>query len=178
MNCLQSLLKFFQNCFNNIYKNNNNNNNNNNNDNNDNQIILWDDTIPFKVPISEGYVIKVYDGDTLTVAARLPFDGSPIYRFSVRLNGIDAPEMKSKFDEEIQMAKVAKHKLSELILNKCVSLQNVNTEKYGRILADVYIDNIYVNGWMVEQKLAVKYDGGTKHFPKSWLKYYITGSYD
>jgi len=32
-------------------------------------------------PIKHGRVIKVYDGDTITVAARMPYPKSPLYRF-------------------------------------------------------------------------------------------------
>ena len=45
--------------------------------------VNWKDTIPFIPPITKGKVIKVYDGDTITIACRLPFeatDGDPIYR--------------------------------------------------------------------------------------------------
>ena len=42
-------------------------------------IIEYNDTIPFIPPITCGKVIKVYDGDTLTLASKLPYDGCPIY---------------------------------------------------------------------------------------------------
>ena len=45
----------------------------------------YKDTIEFVVPITRGKVIKVYDGDTITVASRITPD-SPIYRFQVRMN--------------------------------------------------------------------------------------------
>lgn len=124
--------------------------------------VKYEDTIPFIPPITSGLVIKVYDGDTITIASRLPYQGSPLYRFSVRLNGIDAPEIKSKSEEEKKLAKIAKDKLSQQILNKVITLKNVSLEKYGRILADVIIDGKNMSEFMVEQKLAVKYDGGTK----------------
>ena len=54
-------------------------------------IIKWEDTVEFTFPITGGRVIKVYDADTITIATRLPFKDSPLYRLSVRLNGIDAP---------------------------------------------------------------------------------------
>ena len=55
--------------------------------------ITWDDTIQFVFPIYKGQVIKVYDGDTITIAAYMPYiDSSPLFRFSVRLNGIDTPK--------------------------------------------------------------------------------------
>ncbi len=124
--------------------------------------IKFEDTIPFVPPITGGKVIKVYDGDTITIASKLPYEGSPLYRFSVRLNGIDAPEIKTKSEEEKKLAQKAKEKMSELVLGKDIILKNVQTEKYGRILADIYVDSIHVNEYMIEQGLAVRYNGGTK----------------
>jgi endonuclease YncB( thermonuclease family) len=124
--------------------------------------ITWNDTVPFKIPITGGYVLKVYDGDTIMVASKLPFENSPIYRFSVRLAGIDTPEIKGKTENEKNMAKEAKNKLQNMIMNKYILLKNVNTEKYGRILADIYLEDLHINKWLIEQNLAVKYDGGTK----------------
>ena len=96
---------------------------------------------------------------------------SPLYRFSVRLNGIDTPEMKGKDDDEREAAKNVKKVLSDMILNKNVTLKNVDTEKYGRILADVYIGDLNVNEWLIKEKYALPYDGGTKTQPKSWLAF-------
>jgi endonuclease YncB( thermonuclease family) len=127
-----------------------------------NQPIKWSETIPFTIPITGGYVIKVYDGDTITIASKLPFDNSPIYRFSVRLAGIDTPEIKGKTEKEKNMAIDAKNKLELMIINKYVLLKNITTEKYGRILADVYLEDIHINKLMIDQNLAVKYDGGKK----------------
>jgi len=138
----------------------------------------YKDTIPFVPPIHEGYVVKVYDGDTITIAAKLPYKESPLYRFQVRLNGIDCPEIRGENEFEKKVAQMAKLEISNLILNKHVTLKNVGTEKYGRILADVYIENIHLNGLLLERRLAVKYDGGTKVLPKSWTKYNETGCMD
>ena len=132
------------------------------------QDINYKNTIPFVPPITEGKVIKVYDGDTITIASKLPYNSSPIYRFSVRLNGIDAPEMKCKTNIEKQHAVKSRDALSSIILNKNVKLTNIKTEKYGRILAHVYVDEIHVNKWMLDNKHAVPYNGGTKNKPPEW----------
>ena len=137
--------------------------------------LKWEDTVEFTFPVQEGYVIKVYDGDTITIAAKLPYIESPLYRFPVRLNGIDTPELKGKTEDEKTAAKQARDALSHLILHKKVTLRNVQNEKYGRILADVYLDNLCINEWLIKERYAVKYDGGTKHIPSSWLKYKIVG---
>jgi endonuclease YncB( thermonuclease family) len=126
----------------------------------------------FVPPITQGRVIKCYDGDTITVASYLPYKGSPLYKFSVRLNGIDCPEMKTHNENEKLIAKIAKEKLSEQILNNIVKLENVSTEKYGRLLADVVYKEKSMGPWLVEQHLAVTYGGGTKDPPKDWLVYY------
>ena len=127
------------------------------------------------VPVSGGEVIKVYDGDTITIAAKMPFKGSPLYRLPVRLNGIDTPEIKGKSEDEISVAKEARDALSALILHKNIVLKNVATEKYGRILADVYLDELHINKWLIDQRFAVKYDGGMKKSPESWVQYRLIG---
>ena len=99
--------------------------------------LKYNDTIPFIPPIEKGKVIKVYDGDTITIASPLPYHNSPIYRFSVRLNGIDCPEITSKIDSEKQCANIAKAEMESLVMGKMIYLQNIKIEKYGRILADV-----------------------------------------
>ena len=59
-----------------------------------------------------------------------------------------------------------------------LTLKNIQSEKYGRILADVYIGDLYLNEWLIKEKYAVKYDGGAKKTPVSWLKYMVTGELD
>jgi endonuclease YncB( thermonuclease family) len=103
--------------------------------------IQWSDTLQFIPPINTGQVIKVYDWDTFTLAGHLPYDGSPLYRFSVRLNGIDCLNIKCK---------TGKH-LEDLIMGKTVTLKNVKNEKYGRLLADVFVGDLHVNKYMLDE---------------------------
>lgn len=139
--------------------------------------IKWEDTQEFTFPIKGGRVIKVYDADTITIASKLPYEESPLYRLSIRLNGIDTPEMKGKdvSAEEKEAAKLARDYVYNLVFNKFVRLENIESEKYGRILADVYIGDIHLNELLIKERYAVKYDGGTKRKPISWLKYRLTG---
>ena len=137
--------------------------------------IKFEDTVEFTFPIKGGRVIKCYDADTITIASKLPYDASPLYRLSVRLNGIDAPEIKGKSAEEKEVAKEARDFVSNLVLNKYVRLENIESEKYGRILADVYIGDVCLNELLIKERYAVKYDGGSKLKPVSWLKYKNNG---
>jgi len=124
--------------------------------------IEWKDTIKYVPPVTVGKVIKVYDGDTITIASTLPYPNSPIYRFSVRFAGIDTAEIKGKTTEERDLAIKSRDILHLKIYGKMVQLKNVSLEKYGRILADVYLDDLHINTWMLEHGFAVKYAGGTK----------------
>lgn len=130
--------------------------------------ITYGNTVPFVAPITSGKVVKVYDGDTFTIASKLSNVDDIVYRFSVRLNGIDTPEIKGKTVIEKELAKKARDALSNIIMDKIVILKNVSTEKYGRLLADVYIGDLWMNEWMLANKYAVKYDGGTKNIPDEW----------
>jgi micrococcal nuclease len=138
-------------------------------------IILWDETVEFVFPVQSGIVIKVYDGDTITIATRLPYEKSPLYRIHIRLLGIDTPEIKSKVKEEKELSKEIRDVLSKRLLHKTIRLENVDTEKYGRLLADVYLDDLHINQWLIEQRYAVSYDGKTKNIPLSWKKYKESG---
>jgi endonuclease YncB( thermonuclease family) len=130
--------------------------------------ITYKDTVAFIPPIMYAKVIKVYDGDTITVAARLPFVGSPIYRFSVRLAHIDSPEIRGGSKMETRLAIVSRDALHKLIFGKIIELKNNGKEKYGRLLADLYYDGLYINQWMLDNKYAVMYDGGKKMRPVEW----------
>jgi endonuclease YncB( thermonuclease family) len=119
--------------------------------------LTYANTKSYIPPITKGKVVKVYDGDTITIAT---FLHDVPYRFSVRLNRIDTPEMK--IAEQKNRAILARDALHDRIMNKIVTLQNVSLEKYGRILADVYEGEDCINDWMIQQNHAVVYYGGKK----------------
>jgi endonuclease YncB( thermonuclease family) len=134
--------------------------------------VRYKDTIIFKPDITNGKVIKVYDGDTITIATKLPYYNSPFFRFSVRLRGIDCPEIRTKNTTEKHCAVIARDLLVNNIYHKIVTLENIDYDKYGRILADVFLDGKNITELLINNRLAVKYDGGTKHSPDDWLVYY------
>jgi endonuclease YncB( thermonuclease family) len=134
--------------------------------------IEYKDTVVFHPHITHGKVIKVYDGDTITIATRLLHDKT-IYRFSIRLRGIDSPEIHGKTENEKLLAIKSRDALTHLIHHKIVVLKNVEYEKYGRLLADIYLlgqeTNPTINQWMLDEKYAIPYDGRAKNIPKEWV---------
>ncbi len=110
--------------------------------------------------------IKNYDGDTITVniAGYPPIIGKKI---SIRVNGIDTPELRTKSPKEKQLARTAKRLVNSLLKNaKNIELKNIKRGKYFRIVADVYYDGKNIADILIKNKLAVPYDGGTK--TKNW----------
>jgi len=89
-------------------------------------------------------VVKVVDGDTIDL------NNSKRVRFS----GINTPETGECYYQE------AKDKLEELVLNKDIFLEKDKSEegKYGRLLRYVYIDDVMVNAFLVENGYAKAFD--------------------
>ncbi len=107
-------------------------------------------------------VIKVYDGDTFTVEA-YPWPGLEA-KASVRVNGVDTPEIRGKCEAEKQKAVEARDYVKGLILGEVVQLENVKHGKYaGRVVAMVILDggeNLAEK--IISQGLGREYHGGRR----------------
>ena len=151
----------------NLYRFKKNSNNTVNNRDQYLENIEYKDAQKFIPPISRGKVVKVYDGDTITIATQLDTNTNEktpiIYRFSIRLLGIDTPEIKGHSKAEKEAATKARDALDKKIAGKIVDLKNISIEKYGRVLANVHLDGEDISEWLIKNHFAVKYDGGTKH---------------
>lgn len=118
------------------------------------------------VYISE--VTSIYDGDTFRANIK-DFPDLLGYRIGIRINGIDTPEIRGKCKQEKQLAYKAKELTVVTLRNaKKIELRNMKRGKYFRIVADVYADGKSIAKKLIDNKLAVKYDGGTK--TKDWCK--------
>jgi endonuclease YncB( thermonuclease family) len=116
--------------------------------------------------------VKVYDGDTITVATRFN-NIEPIQLYSVRLLGVDTAELKSKNLDEKKFAKYTRDFVAGIILNNIVKLDISKLEKYGRLLGEVYIlDGDYagksLSSILLERKMGYVYAGGTKQDFTEW----------
>lgn len=85
-----------------------------------------------------GRIISVYDGDTATMLAE---DGKAKYK--LRFYGIDAPEAAQ------QGGAASGAHLRSLIDNRDVVVKVVTVDPYGRSVANVYCDGVWVNLQMV-----------------------------
>ncbi len=113
-------------------------------------------------------VTSIYDGDTFRANIQ-EYPEIMGYRIGIRVNGIDTPEMRGKCQKEKTLAKKAKQfSVEKLRGAKTIELRNMKRGKYFRIVADVYVDGKSLGGMLIDQELAVVYDGG--HKAKDWCQ--------
>lgn len=117
--------------------------------------------IDLKGPI-EAEVLRVLDGDTVEARA-LIWPGQSV-RVSVRIRGIDAPEIHSRCAREREAAGRARDMLAGLVAQGRIALTNIGGGKYyGRVLADVATpDEADVAALLLEAALVRPYRGGRR----------------
>jgi len=81
-------------------------------------------------------IIKVYDGDTFTFEVDLGF--SVTITEKLRLHEIDTPELRG--EERAEGIKVRDYVIG-LILNKEFEIQVYKKGKYGRYIADLFLED-------------------------------------
>ncbi|MBW7965644.1 thermonuclease family protein [Bradyrhizobium sp. BR 10261] len=104
-------------------------------------------------------VIRTIDGDTFLARVHQG-DGRDLVA-RVRLRGIDAPEMKASCRDELDKAEAATDALRNLLAQGGVTIYNLGSEKYGRVLADVATRRTAnVSAAMLAGGYARSYNGG------------------
>ena len=115
-------------------------------------------------------LVKVVDGDTIDAMIDVGFD---IWiKKRIRYKGIDTWESRTRdLDEKKKglAAKARNKELLESVSNKSgyFRIKSYGTGKYGRVLADIYIqdsdyNHIWVNKQLITEGHAYKYEGGKK----------------
>lgn len=95
------------------------------------------ESIPRKGDLVPSRVVSVYDGDTLTVAYMW---GRQLYRTTIRVYGIDAPEMRGGSKLETQAATLVGAYVRSMIGNE-VRVSLMRHDKYGgRVIGRVEVD--------------------------------------
>lgn len=118
------------------------------------QTILHDIIIKFMYTY-EAKITKVTDGDTVHADINLGF-GIILSDTILRLYGINAPEMKG---ESSHLGQISKSRLEDLVLGKEVILKTFKDkkEKYGRLLAQIWLGELNINSQLVSEGHAKAY---------------------
>ena len=103
-----------------------------------------------------------YDGDTIRVEFDIGF-GLRYYN-SVRLADVDTPELRGGTDLTKAAARLARDRVTELLANADEVLFHSTkwAGKYGRPVGMVYVDGVNIADILIEERLGVPYDGGTR----------------
>lgn len=104
-------------------------------------------------------VERVIDGDTIVLVIDKGF-----YDFSkksVRLFGINTPELRSSNPEEKKKAKEAKSFLEGILtVGTKVIIKSKELDKYGRPIAVIYLDDVNINEVLLNSGHAKAYEEG------------------
>ena len=99
-------------------------------------------------------VTRVLDGDSFHCLPQYAIPGARIHKdrtISVRLRGVDAPEKQQPYGVD------AKESLKELVGGKTVDLKVKEVDRYGRVVAYVFINNINANLEQIKRGYAWAY---------------------
>ncbi|MAW88917.1 MAG: nuclease [Phyllobacteriaceae bacterium] len=110
----------------------------------------------------EARMLKVIDGDSVLAEARI-WPGHAV-TVSVRVRGVDAPELRGRCVREKAAARRARDSLAGFLEGGRIMLTNISGGKYyGRVLADLARpDGKAVSAFLLENGLARPYGGGRR----------------
>ena len=103
-----------------------------------------------------------YDGDTCYVT--MPALPKTLSKMTVRILGIDTPELRGKCAKEKEVAMKARIFANKTFREaRVIEFKDLKWDKYGgRILSNVYLDGYLYADMIINEQLAVPYDGGKK----------------
>lgn len=109
----------------------------------------------------EVHIVSVYDADTFKVDIWY----WPVIigkNMPIRVNGIDAPEIRGACPAEKLKALEAKRFTEVFLSSGKVQLRNLKRGKYFRIIADVYVGDRSLGAELIKAGLARPYNGGAR----------------
>lgn len=104
-------------------------------------------------------VVSVYDGDTFRVNIH-HWPSIVGEEISIRVRGIDSPEMRGVDDDMKELALAARDVVDDALRRaNTIELYNLERGKYFRIIADVSVDGDDLANMLLDRGLAKSYDG-------------------
>ena len=115
-------------------------------------------------------LVRVVDGDTVDALIDVGFD--IWFKKRIRYKGVDTWESRTRNLEEKALGLKSKSRNKELLVKVSSKpgyfrIKSYGTGKYGRVLADIYIqdsdyNHIWVNKQLITEGHAYVYEGGKK----------------
>jgi len=102
-----------------------------------------------------------YDGDTIDLRVDLGFGIQHV--INVRLHGVDTPEIRGGEDLVKQAGFLARDRVRQFVAGKSLHYRSIKWNgKYGRPLGDIEADGASLCDYLLENRLAVAYQGGSR----------------
>jgi micrococcal nuclease len=93
---------------------------------------------------------------------------------SIRIRGIDAPEIRAKCTlEKTKAIRTRDYLRATLASEEVIKLHSVERGKYFRLVANVVVDGVDISELMIEKQLARSYDGKTKKSINHYIAFSI-----
>jgi endonuclease YncB( thermonuclease family) len=134
-------------------------------------VLLWSPrpampTDPLAGPIT-AEVVRVIDGDTLVVRARIWLNQE--IETVVRVEGVDTPELHSRCPAERAKAEAARDFTEQLVGGRTILLRRIQYDKYGgRIRAEVEgLDDTRLADQLIAGAYGRPYRGGAR---RAWCE--------
>ncbi|MEN0087646.1 MAG: thermonuclease family protein [Pseudomonadota bacterium] len=119
-------------------------------------------TTSYVVGAYSAYVLSAHDGDSLR--AQVMVWPSQLMEATIRLRGVDTPELNSKCEAERRLAQRARDFVRSHIVGQAVTLTDVSKGKYyGRVIASVTLhDGGSLGDMLLREGLGLAYNGGKR----------------
>ena len=113
----------------------------------------------WKFPCTVG---ENYDGDTFKLDIEIGF--SLKYYASVRLDGVDTPELRGGTPLTKAAAKLARDEARSFVdhADELLFHSKVWKGKYGRPIGDLICDGVPLSQYLIDERLGVEYHGGSR----------------
>lgn len=143
--------------------------------------ILVDDQSPEAPPLAQPPAPSTITtaGQWLTgLASVRDGDSLQLNGTRIRLWGVDAPELHQTCLQDSQSwpcGQAAKAALTQLLAGQSVSCRAVNTDRYGRTVAECFVGKVNLNGWLVANGWALAYRRYSEKFVPAETQAKIAG---
>ena len=107
-------------------------------------LVLWMTATSLLAATLTGRVVKIADGDTLTIVV-------DDRQEKIRLSDIDTPERKQPYGNR------AKQALADLTFGKTITVSTTTRDRYGRVIGHITADGVDVNAELVRLGFAWVY---------------------
>ena len=102
-----------------------------------------------------GKVVDIYDNDTIKIIFPLIKDNvNTLHKWNCKLINVYKSKVNNKYEKELNIK--VRDILRNKILNKIVNVRCLKFDENGKILVEIFNENININNWLINNQMASK----------------------